>query len=351
MTSLKDFTTSNTQSTLDNLVYTLSGPKELFLKEEAISSEKELSALEVLAETHYSAISPGTEYAAYSGMSPLRPGKVYPRLMGYCNVAKVIGLGDKVEELQVGDYILTFQSHRKYFKFPANDFYLKVPEGSLKDVVPAYLYHLGYHALITANSRQGHNVGIIGGGTLGYTSAIMSEICGAKTFVLSNIPDIKTEVDWNNITTFDKSDASLEEIDNETKGVGIDIVINTSNKWSDWLLALKMANRGGTIVNMGFPGRGQETPSFNPLEPQYIYDKQLTIKALININETGREPYEERFNVKRNLEYIIDLILSGKVKSAQILSEEIPYTELSDQYEKYTSRSQYLLSTLLRWKD
>ncbi len=331
-------------------VYYLQGPRDLILKSEFLSLY-ELEEDEVIAKTCYSAVSPGTEYAAYVGMSPLRPGKIYPRLMGYCNVSEIIHTGKRVTSLSKGDMVLTFHSHRTHLRFKESDFYLKVPSENAKELTPAYLYHLGYHALITADAKQGHNIGIIGGGTLGYTSAIMSELSGAKTFLFSNIKELEAKMGNKGVQVFQKSSNALDYVIDKTAQVGLDIVINTSNLWSDWLFALQLANRGGTIVNMGFPGRGQENPDFNPLDPKYVYDKQLSIKALCNINEIGLEPYEQRFNVKRNLEYIIDLILRNKLDSENIITDSIHYTELDSQYVKYSSREHYMLSTLISWKN
>ncbi|MCE7995970.1 MAG: hypothetical protein HEP71_28580 [Roseivirga sp.] len=331
-------------------VYHLLGPKDLVMKSETLDTDQ-LREHEVIGETHYSAISPGTEYAAYIGMPPLRPGKVYPRLMGYCHVSQITHTGSQVTNLSPGDMVLTFQSHRTHVKFQDSDFFIKLPGEHAAKLTPAYLYHLGYHALITGEARQGHNIGVIGGGTLGYTSARMSEISGAKTFLFSNIEGLKEKLRMPGCEVLKKSSEALNGVADKTHGVGLDIVINTSNLWSDWLFALQLANRGGTIVNMGFPGRGQENPDFNPLDPRYVYDKQLNIKALNNINETGLEPYEQRFNVRRNLEHIIDMILKGKLNSDNIITDTIHYTELDAQYLKYASRNHYLLSTLIQWKN
>ncbi len=67
----------------------LLGPQELAFESETID-ESTLAADKILCKTLVSAISPGTEIAAYDGLPPLHPIKAYPRLVGYCNVAELL---------------------------------------------------------------------------------------------------------------------------------------------------------------------------------------------------------------------------------------------------------------------
>lgn len=337
-------------SFLTSKVYTLSGPKQLFLKEEQISLD-DLDDYEIVAETVYSAISPGTETAAYMGLSPLRPGNIYPRVVGYCNIAKVIACGGSVKTWNEGDYLLSFQSHRTSFKIRKSDFALKLEAGiDLKQAAVTYLFHLGYHAVISANAKAGHNIAVVGIGTLGLTSALMSKLIGAVPFAFTNQtppPSLIKE----QVKVFQKNAGCLDNIQMITHGTGIDIVINTSNSWPDWKLALELVRKGGTIVNVGFPGRGQELPNFNPLDPSYIYFKNIQIKSLGYINETDTSVLDFRFNMKRNLHYLLDKIKDGSINANCLLSEEINYTQLQMQYDKYTSHQHQLFSTLINWKN
>jgi threonine dehydrogenase-like Zn-dependent dehydrogenase len=144
----------------------------------------------------------------------------------------------------------------------------------------AYLFHLGYHSLLTAGAKQGHNLAIIGAGVLGVATSIMSEVSGARTYLLSNQIDSISLMAKNNKFVFvlKKQEGSLKIIQNQTEDTGIDIIVNTSNSWEDWKFALNAVNTNGLIVNLGFPGRGEALPLFNPLDPQFVYNKNLTKK-------------------------------------------------------------------------
>jgi len=333
-------------------VYKLLAPQELVLIEEQINVDN-LEENEFIAETIYTAISPGTETAAFIGKEPLRPGNIYPRVVGYCNIAKIISKGKSIHDLSVGDFVLTFQSHRSHYIQSNKDFYLKINPELAKEATVAYLFHLGYHSLLTAGAKQGHNIAIIGAGVLGVATSVMSEVSGARTFLFSNQSDsISFMAKYNKfVRVLKKQDSSLKYVQTQTEETGLDIIVNTSNSWDDWKFALNAVNTNGLIVNLGFPGRGEALPLFNPLDPQFVYTKNLTIKALSPLYEAEISASQIRFNVKRNLEYIISLINAGRIFFDQLVTKEISYLNLNEQYIQYTSRNNYLLSTLIHWKD
>ena len=337
-------------SNIEALVYELFEPRKLYLKKELIDPGS-LLPNELIAKTCYTALSPGTELGAYCGMEPLRTDiPAYPRVVGYCNIAQVIYKGGDVTKLDIGDYFLNFQSHRSHFKYSENDFFIKLSGATIKNQCAAYLFHLGYHSLLTGRMQQGHNVGIIGLGTLGYATSVMSKIAGAATFVLSNQPSHKALLESKQIILLPKDISSVDTIYKRTHQIGIDVVINTSNTWDDWALALHCVNKGGTIVNLGFPGRDQPLPKFNPLDPRFLYMKNVTIKYLTALNRSGFTPHEQRFNMERNLLYILDLMENNVIDAGEVISVEIPYIDLEKQYLLYELKKENLFSTLLNWQ-
>lgn len=74
-------------------VVVLTAPRRLEFERQPL---KEPAPNELLCETLVTAISPGTELAAYIGLPPLRSGLVYPRVQGYCNVARVRAAGSGI---------------------------------------------------------------------------------------------------------------------------------------------------------------------------------------------------------------------------------------------------------------
>lgn len=123
----------------------------------------------------------------YRGDPPLRPGEVYPRVVGYCNVAEVIGKGSSVSKYKVGDRILTFQSHRSAFVCSEESIITNLPGNvDLIKAATTYLFHLGYNALLRGNFKPGHNIAVVGLGTLGLTVVSLASLFGANVYAFSN---------------------------------------------------------------------------------------------------------------------------------------------------------------------
>jgi len=100
--------------TVETDVVEIAGPREVRFERETLVLEG-MGPREVGAETIYSAVSPGTELAAYEGLQVLRPDRAHSKAVGYCNLARVLGCGDYVQRYRPGDLILTLESHRSHF--------------------------------------------------------------------------------------------------------------------------------------------------------------------------------------------------------------------------------------------
>jgi threonine dehydrogenase-like Zn-dependent dehydrogenase len=339
-------------NSINTKIYELTGPYQLVVKEGEIDLSG-IKELEVAAETIYSALSPGTEVAAYTGMPPLRPMKVYPRVNGYCNLAKVITTGSKVTAVEKDDLILTHQSHRSAFICGEDEILFKVPASAdLKKITAAYLFHLGYNALMEGGCLPGFNVAIIGAGTLGITAAVLANTFGMRTFVLSVQKNMKELFSpYKLVHVSPKSDSFKEWVLKETHKTGIDVVISTSNPWADWEFALEIVRKRGTIITLGFPGRGEGLPATNPLDSKYLFDKQLSIKACGLAIDNNAPAEDVRFTVKRNMQYLCHLIMAGSIDPAIIISEEVKWDKLEDAYKKIAARQPGYYSAILKWKD
>jgi len=237
---------------IESQVAHLIAPYELTFKVDHLDENK-LDAGSLLCESLVSAISPGTELAAYTGMAPLRPGKVYPRLVGYCNVARVINYGTDVKNIQLGDRVLTFSSHRSYFVVPEADVLAVIPETICSEhAACTYLYHLGYDAVLKSGVNYGSAVVVIGLGVLGLGAVAMAKNSGANVYAISDqsIPaEIALELGAKQ--TFNRKEINiLEGVLGDRLA---DIVITTSNSWGDWLTALIVAGIHSCIAVVGFP--------------------------------------------------------------------------------------------------
>lgn len=332
-------------------VYELAAPNVLSLKAEKIDVAK-FGSQSVFAKTLFSCISTGTEMAAWTGKPPLRPSIAYPRLVGYCNVAEVQEVGSAIDDLEVGDVILTHQSHRSSFCCNRQEVLLKaknINQVSQKRLATTYLYHLGYLALLDGGYRPGFEVAVIGLGALGFTSASLISAYGGSPLILSgrsNVSGILEFIPFSQCVNKNKCEVPYRS----KAGLdGADLIINTSDSWDDYELSLKTVRRGGTIILVGFPGRGMDAPAFNPLDSKYIYDKAITVRQVSHVSDLDVSPIDLRFTLKRNLAYIYSLLELGRVDPTPLLRASYSWNSLGDAYKMLETRPQDSLSAILDW--
>ena len=309
----------------------------------------ELEAGDVLCETIVTAISPGTELAAYTGAPALRAGITYPRLLGYCNVARVLAVGDGVRDVRVDDRVLSFMSHRSHFVMPASSVQVRLPpEVKTEDAACAYLFHLGYNAVLRSDVRAGSRVLVVGLGALGLTSIAMASLAGADVVGISDHPvpaGIARGFGASAVYSRAEFERMLESPGHELA----DVVVATTNAWTDWDIALKAAAQRGTIAVLGFPGRGAEPPQLNPLDSRYFYTKQLRIEAVGLSPEKPDDRGFTRYNVKANLAFIVQRIVAGDLDAAALVSGTYPGAEIERAYQDLLARNSSPITYTLRW--
>ena len=335
---------------IESQVVEIDRPRNIIIRNETLDLSQ-LNGNEVAAKTLYSAISPGTEVAAYIGDPPLRPMKVYPRVVGYCNVAEVIATGGAVTQYKLCDKILTFQSHRTSFICTQESIIALIPEGAdLMEAATTYLFHLGYNALLKGNFFPGMSVAVVGLGTLGLTTLALVSSFGGDAYTLSNQANkLDLALRFGAEGAFRKSDPDIKQKIFDIVGGGVDLVVSTSGSWDDWRLAVSIARKEGTVCVIGFPGRGQPVASFNPLDSQYFYDSQLRIVSCGYTSQLDVAPHEIRFNMKRNCQFLLRRVIQKKLPAAEIISSVVSWKELRSVYEAMADRTPSLITSVLKW--
>lgn len=323
------------------VVWRLHGPRDLRAEREPLAVP---GAGEIACRTLVSAVSPGTEVAAWAGLPPLRPMRAYPRVNGYCSVARVTAVGAGVEALKPGDVVASLQSHRSAFVCPASAIPACLPDDA--DPVACattYLFHLGYAALLRAGLTAGHKVAVIGMGAIGLGTVALARLGGATTVALTNQDGAAAEAMGAHAVV--RKDASAADA-----AGGADIMVVTANGWDDWRLALELARPGGTVAVLGFPGRGEAAPAFNPLDSRWLYDKQLAILGCGMVPEIEADARDLRFTLARTFPWLLERVATGELPARRLVSDVVPWDTLPEVYKRLEVREKGLVTCVLDWR-
>ncbi len=330
----------------------LSAPRKLEFRSEEIEVGG-LGPHDVVARTRMTVLSPGTEVGAFVGLPPLRPSVVYPRLVGYCNLADVVSIGPEVKGVHPGDRILTFESHCSGFRAADNTVITSVPsELAPQRAAATYLYHLGYSALLRSGFAPGLTVAVVGLGTLGLATVNLASALGANVIAFSDQEaGRRRALAAGARAVYAKNEVGRALAESAGMGAraGIDAVVSTSNRWDDWDLTLRLPRKGGTIAVLGFPGRDGAMPANNPLASEFFYDRQLSILACGHMPDLDVPPHDLRFTIKRNCAFLLDLIQRGAINPDLLVTETRPWHELGSVYERLANHDPNLVTCALDW--
>lgn len=320
----------------------LVSPFNVVLRESAVTKR------EIIAKTILSAISPGTELSAYRGEESLqnKPPE-FPRLLGYCNLSKIIKVNSSNLPFKVGDKILTFQSHRDIVSVNSDEIISLVPKGiSDYDAVCTYLFHLGYSGILNLNIVTGSNVMIIGGGCLGVASAAMNAIASNSVTLVSDLPNSSFDVITKNLNIKVISrKAILKKIFKEK----FETVISTTNSFNDLHDSLQCLKMHGSIGILGFPGRGQNSFNVNPFVSNNFYRKQLNYQAIGMLPEKNDTRGFLNFNEKKNFIYILDLMKQKKLSHKIFNTNTYSFKNISKCYADLESRKSPSKTHIIKW--
>ena len=315
----------------------------------------QLGECEVFVKTDVTALSTGTDLGNYLGDStyvPDAPG--YPRAVGYSNVGTVQAVGSAVENLRVGQRVFSTRPHQSAYIAPADDVLVPVPDGvSCEQATLSYLTHLGIAALRQAQYQAGEHVAVVGLGVIGLSTVALARAMGAKVVGIANSPlrneaAIKVGAHATYLASEISKAEDLYEVFGET---GTDLVILTANPWPAYRLSVEIARIGGRVSILGFPGRGQPVPDFNPLDPTCFYAKQLVLLGAGNAPRVDCPASEIRFNIRRNLAYILELMASGAMNLESLISHRLPAPRMKEAYEMAKEHSKSLIAAVFDWRN
>jgi threonine dehydrogenase-like Zn-dependent dehydrogenase len=324
------------------------GPGDLRI-EDQLYDPATLKPSQILVRTEATGFSTGTELANYEGRSTEVPdAPAYPRVVGYSNVGVVEGVGNAVRLFHPGDRIFSMKHHCSAYVADEGEMLVRVPEGVDVDHASlTYLVHLGVAALRQVGYEAGEDVLVIGLGAIGLCTVAAARAMGARVISVAND---------NRRAEIARSLGSIETLVTGSfvprtvfGGQGADIVVLTANTWSAYRASVEMVRHAGRISVLGFPGRAQPAPDFNPVDMRWLYGKQLTIKGVGHIARVDCDASEIRFNLRRDIKYVLDLMASGALNLAPVISHRIPHNNMKEAYELARQHSKELSAAVFHW--
>ena len=278
-----------------------------------------------------------------------------PLPLGYCNVGKVIAVGEGVSEFKVGDRVASNGQHAEFVSIPKN-LVAHIPD-NVSDEQAAFtvIGSIGLQGIRLLNPTLGETIVVTGLGLIGLMTAQLLVANGCKVIGVDfDESKLTLAKNWGIITFNPKSGDVVKFVEEITDGIGADAVIISASAKTDDIIsqAARMSRKRGRIVLVGVIGLNLSRAEF--------YEKELSFQVSCSYGP-GRydENYENRgidyplpfvrWTEKRNFEAVLHSISSGKLKVTEMITEVVPLDNYLEIYGEIGSSKS--IASILKYNE
>lgn len=323
---------------------------------------------QVLIETLYSAISPGTERAmllAHPNTATAERG--FPFEPGYSNVGRVIEAGSAVRNFRVGDLVATVQTHRSHillpdtvgpgvaplkyqhlftspitpgvavpqlhhlWKLPAD-----LPASALKDMCAFGLWVVGLGGVRKARIEIGESVLVMGLGPIGLSAAKHAQLAGGFPVVGVDPSAVRREL---------AKGFKLDAIQADAEGQSPRVVIEATGRPESIPEAFRVcANHGRVVLLSSTRGVTQTVDFYTD-----VHRKGL---AVLGAHESVRPVYESRpgyWTAWEDRDVVLRLLHAERLPGARLTSHQFRADDAAEAY-RVVLNSPEALCVVLDWQ-
>lgn len=262
-----------------------------------------------------------------------------PLPLGYCNVGKVIAIGEGVSEFKVGDRVASNGGHAQFVSIPKN-LVASIPD-NVTDEQAAFtvIGSIGLQGIRLLEPTLGETIVVTGLGLIGLLTAQLLKANGCNVIGIDfDQSKLDLAEKWG-ITTINpaKGDDPVKTVMSLTGDVGADgVIITASTKSNDVISqAAQMSRKRGRIILVGVIGLNLSRAEF--------YEKELNFQVSCSYGP-GRydENYENRgqdyplpfvrWTEQRNFETMLNAISKKHIEVDPMITEIIDLENYQDIY-------------------
>jgi len=253
-----------------------------------------------------------------------------PLPLGYCNVGKVIEVGEGVSEFKVGDRVASNGGHAEFVCVPKN-LVAAVPD-NVSDEQAAFtvIGSIGLQGIRLCNPTLGETIVVTGLGLIGLITAQLLKANGCNVIGIDfDQSKLDLAKQWG-IETINPSsgDDPVKTVLNLTNSIGADGIIITASTKSNEVIsqAAQMSRKRGRIILVGVIGLDISRAEF--------YEKELTFQVSCSYGpgryddnyELNGQDYPlpfVRWTEKRNFETILNSISKKYIEVDPLITEVV----------------------------
>lgn len=283
-----------------------------------------------------------------------------PAALGYSCAGEVIGVGDGVTDIRVGDFVACGGQGAYHADVVSvfRNLCVKLPVNvSLRHGAFTTIAAIAIQGIRQADLKMGESCVIIGLGVIGQLTIQILNAAGIKTIGVDiNENQVMAARSCGATLAVNRNQAGIEKlISDSTGGIGADAAIITAGTSSlDPInFAGEVARRKGKVVVVGAVPTGFDRPNY--------YKKELEL-LMSSSYGPGRYDigYEEkgidypagyvRWTENRNMQAFVDLLAAGRLDIDKLISHTFALDDASEAYNMILSRSEQFSGILIEYE-
>ena len=308
-----------------------------------------LNADSVLVEMEYTVVSGGTERANLMGLENAG-GNNFPKYLGYCGVGQVLESGSGVTRVQVGDRVLVYHGkHAKYNVRPEADI-TKVEDGNIASLDAAFVIiaSMGLGGVRKLEIELGESAMVMGLGLLGIFAVQFCRLSGAYPLIAADLNPARRELalQLGADYAFDPADPDfVRKVRAVTKGKGVRATVEVTGVSAAMKQALECASRLGRISLLGCT-RVSDCPVDYY---QRVHCPGVKLIGAHNLVRPKLESYPHHWTHQDDCTAILDLISSGRVRVAPIVSRVVSPEGAPEIFDQLCDDPEFPMGTVFDW--
>ena len=320
-------------------------------KAELVEAElRELKENEVLTKMEYTVVSGGTERACIMGSN--NTSQKFPMSLGYCGIGHVIQIGSTVTSVAVGDRVLVYHGiHAKYNIRPEADI-TKVTNENIASLDAAFVIiaSMGLGGVRKLEIELGESAMVMGLGLLGIFAVQFCRLSGAYPVIAADLNPARRELalQLGADYAFDPSSPDfVEQVKAVTKGEGVRATVEVTGVSAAMKQALECASYMGRISLLG-------CTRVSDCAVDYYTDVHRPGVKLIGAHNFIRpkvESYPHHWTHQDDCKAILDLIASGRVAVAPVVSRVVSPEDAPEIYDQLCDDPSFPMGTVFDWRN
>ena len=301
---------------------------------------------QVLVDTIYTLISPGTERAFLIGLP--NTSKNYPFYPGYCNVGEVIEVGNGVEDFRLGDRVASRGNHDSLVTIN-KDKALKIPNEAPSDEAVFFnLCAIALQGVRKAKIDLGEAVLVLGQGLIGQLALQLARLDGGFPAIGADVASDRLELALRlgaDVALNPKDEDFEGKLSEATEGKGPIVVIEATGSPEPINRAFQLARLWGRVVLLAST-RG-ETPEVNFYRD--VHKKGLTVIGAHDSVRPFQESSANYWTWQDDGDMVLRLMAHKRLKISELISHRLSGEKAPEAYQLLSQWRSELMGVVLEW--